>query len=139
MAFDIPKLRRKDTAPYTFHFPGQRTITIETRPLTLETREVFNDAFRERPSQKASGDQYAERMVARAENLATLARCCVVSWDVTEDGQPAPCTPDKALAFLRWLDDEAGYREEVSAYILWAQNHGNFREQLVEASKVGEG
>ncbi len=42
------------------------------------------------------------------------------------------------LALLKEID-EAGYREEITAYILWAQNPLNFRAPLVEASKVGEG
>ncbi len=61
MPFDIPKLVRKDTAPFTFTFPG-KTITLHTRPLTLETREVFNDAFRERAEAPAARDKYDERL-----------------------------------------------------------------------------
>lgn len=140
MSFDIPKLRRKDTAPYEFHFPGGTIVVLHTRPLTLDTREVFNDAFRDRGEQRGKpADRYEERMANRAHNLETLARCCVPQWEgVKENGAPVDCSPAKVLEFLRFLD-EAGYREEVTSYILWAQNPLNFREPLVEASKVGEG
>ena len=132
MAFGIPRLVRKDTAPFTFTFPG-KTITLHTRPLTLETREVFNDAFRERPETKAT-DKYDERVTTRAENLEKLARLCVTSWD----GVDAECTPDNVLALLREIDD-AGYREEITAYTLWAQNPLNFRAPVADPVASGKG
>lgn len=140
MDFDIPKLVRKDTAPFVFRFPDGTVITLHTRPLTFDTREVFNDAFRDRGERPKTSDKFDERMLTRAQNLETLARCCVPSWEgVLRGGKPVDCTPEEVLKFLRFLDETAGYREEVTAYLHWAQTPQSFREPLVEVSKVGEG
>ncbi len=138
MPFDIPKLRRHDTQPYPLRL-GDVKITLHTRLATLDTREVYNFAFRDRPERPKAEDKFDEGQATRAQTLETIARCCVASWEgVTEGGKPAECTPDAALRFLREADD-AGYREEITAYLFWAQNPLNFRAPLVEASKVGEG
>lgn len=145
--FDVKKITRKDTAPYTFRGLAEQDIVIDTRPLSLDTREVFNDAFRDRPADKTAtkpdakpepATPYDQRMANRASNLETLARCCVASWQgVTKDGSPVECTPETALAFLKFLD-ENGYREEVTLYIQWASNPLSFREPVVEAEELGK-
>jgi hypothetical protein len=155
--FKVRKLERKDTAPYTFaglSLDPEKPIVLHTRPLSLETREVFNAAFEAvEPDDTKPADKFDERMLGRAKDLRKLARACVASWEnvtemvdgVDDDGmkikreQPLECTPDNAERFLNFLDNEGGWREEVTAYIQWAFNRRNFREPLVAPDGVGKG
>jgi hypothetical protein len=133
----IPKLRRKDTVPFVFELSG-RTVTLHTRMLSLDNRDVCNYAWRDFRATEAK-DNYEKRMIRRERDLELIARCCVVNWDgVTRDGIPVECTPDNVHAFLRYLDD-AGYREEITAFIAWAQDPLNWREPLVDPAVVGKG
>jgi hypothetical protein len=139
--FDIRKIKRSETKPYVFKGIADHDITLHTRPFSLDTREVFNDTFRARdpkPDEKEPETLFDKRMLTRAENIETLGRCCVASWEgVTSAGQPVECTPDKAIAFLQLLD-ASGYREEVTGYIQWALNPLSFREPLVSAEDLGK-
>jgi hypothetical protein len=138
--FNVPKLERKDTAPYEFpSLDPKKPIILHTRPLSMSTREVFNDAFTERPALPKAPTPYDDRAQIRAQNLDKLARCCVTRWEnVTDDGEPLDCTPENVLKLLKFLDEEAGYREEITAYIAWSMNTLNFREPLVSPTELGK-
>lgn len=139
--FDIKKIKRCETKPYLLTGVAEKPIVLHTRPFSMDTREVFNDTFRARdprPLKSESETPFDKRMATRAENIETLGRCCVASWEgVTNDGKPVECTPDNAIAFLKFLD-ASGYHEEITSYIHWALEPAFFREPLVSAEDLGK-
>lgn len=146
MSFDIRKAKRRDTAPFALRRLSpdpQAPITLHVRHLGM-TNQAFVDAEFKRARKEASKEApeiagSAALADGRVRDIAKIAEFCVAAWDnVTQDGAPAPCTPDSVLAFLQFALENS-YENEIDELRAFVGNQDNFRDPLPKASDLGKG
>ena len=139
MTFDIRRAKRNDTATFKFlrlSPDRDNPIELHTRHLGNTNEAYVNAAYPRKPLPYDDTKSFAYLTAEREQDLQDLAAFCVTSWNVTDNGAPVPCTPEKVLAFLRFAI-ENGYDDEVNAFRAWAKIAGSFRE-IVSSEDLGK-
>lgn len=133
--FDIKRAKRNDTTPFTFHrlSPSpDAPIVLHVRSLSAHNEAYADVAFTRKPdtTERKGSAQLAHE---RDQDVADIAAFCVARWEnVTDGGKPVECTPESALAFLKFAL-ENGYDEEINALRITVKLVGNFRETVTAA------
>lgn len=140
MAFDIRPARRNDTTEFKFHrlsLSADKPITLQIRHLGSANKAYVDAAFTRKMdlAERPGSEQLAHD---RDQDLADIAAFCVTEWNVTEDGKPAACTPDKVLAFFKFAL-ENGYDDEIASLRATVKVLANFREPLATGADLGKG
>lgn len=139
MTFDIRKAKRQETATFKFYrlSPDPKNpIEIQTKHLG-STNKAYVDAIFTRQPTTTDAKGIELWAFARTEDMRDLALYCAESWNVTQDGKPIECTPEKVQAFLEFALAN-GYQDEIDDYRAWAKILGNFREPLTEGTELGK-
>jgi len=133
-ALEIP---REATAVYVFdklrRLDAEGPPTLELRHAGDGTRAFKAAWWAARNAQRTRGGGSAvseAKTIERClQDAKLIADHCVVSWQfvVEDDGQPAPCTPDKVLEFLNAIIVADEGIVEFTAFSSWVQNADNFR------------
>jgi hypothetical protein len=130
--FDIVRAKRTDTTEFKFHRlspSADKPITLHVRQLGRRNAAYADATFTRKPDlvERKGSEQLAHEL---EQDIADIAAFCVASWEnVTDGGKPVECTPEKALAFLKFAL-ENGYDEEINALRMTVKMAASFREPV---------